>query len=993
MATKLQFYQAVSEQAAKDVTAHRGNWTGFLDSAAKLYKYTFPEQLLIHAQKPDAAACASLDTWNDSFNRWVKRGTKGIALIDDTGSYPRLKYVFDVSDTEPSLYNSRPVYLWEMRQEHKELVLEHLAGIYDDVGDTLADSFRNIAKQLAREYYEDNAREIRFRAEDSFLEDFDNFNFGVAFEDALTNSIAYTIMSRCGFDTGEYFEDEDFRYIFNFNTPDMVHALGTASAELSQQVLRDIENVIKKYERQHAAERSVTNEHSTDIQASRGLSSPGHQTERAAEGTDSAAGTVREDEESVPERPPDDNLQLNAAERNTVPAPSGNGGSGEREAGTGDEPADREERTARQGERPDGLDGGDEHVESTGGGNGAERTDLQIDEASPESAAETENQINANETPPRQGNEPEPGGVSASARHKYYSTQRPVSIGTYPRDSGEPAEIVNYDERIQVEGNTIRAWGYLIYDKPLTEAQIRDYELRAAPGNPDLIITEQPPQPLSQVGTRLMEAISTSSVTMDEVDSILRDGGNSENSVLRIAAHFSKGLTPEENAAFLRREYLMGRYDRREEEPGGKGFQFGSQQTAVWFDENGILIGRGKSALSASDRAHITWEQAAERVKALYDAGQYVSHDVLDEALYNESAERANDIIEIYKNLTRGISDIQYELKKGMDKEQKEALKDDWKDYCYLIRGLAELESAALEAINGENPTSQEELMHLYNETIRLSEPLPPEWNFPALHPEIDERMTELLRDRSENGGYNQVLNRLREDVAALLETPDAPIRFYRNPRRALNNLEKAGLPAHGFPVTDYQPLNFMRFITNDEVDHYLAQAGRYSEGKLRVLSHFLHDHTPQERVKFLKDQYGHGGGTWLDGWSNAEPGKGIKLQRAGCEDVNLNWNQATRRTDELIKSGRYATRQDLNNIPDYEALMLARYINNFYYNLPPEEYERPFSKELDFHYPHEDEWTALLDFLGDNERVDAVLAQMLKPRRPVCSDVALRWL
>ena len=123
MPSKLQYYQQVSEQAAKDVTAKGGNWTTFLDTAAKMYKYPFPDQLLIHHQRPDAIACAPIDTWNDTFNRWVKRGTKGIALIDDTGSYPKLKYVFDVNDTETPLYNTRPVFLWEMRQEHREPVL------------------------------------------------------------------------------------------------------------------------------------------------------------------------------------------------------------------------------------------------------------------------------------------------------------------------------------------------------------------------------------------------------------------------------------------------------------------------------------------------------------------------------------------------------------------------------------------------------------------------------------------------------------------------------------------------------------------------------------------------------------------------------------------------------------------------------------------------------------------------------------------------------
>jgi hypothetical protein len=367
MPSKLQLYQAVSEMAASDVTKKGSNWMDFLDTAARLYKYPFPDQLLIHAQRPDAIACAPIETWNDTFNRWVIRGRKGIALIDDSGSYPRLKHVFDVNDTEPSLYNSRPVNIWEMRLEHRELVLETLDKTYDGVGGTLADSFHSIAKQLAAEYYSDNAREIRYRAEESLLSEFDDFNLSVAFEDALTNSIAYTLMSRCGIDTADYFDDKDFRYIFDFDTPDMVYALGTAANELSAQVLRDVELAIKKHERLKAAERGAENELGTDIHAGRGISDSGHQTERTAERADGAAGQIREDEENLPERTPDDNLQHDAPERNPVPASEGDRGSGERTSGTGDGPADRENRAARQGIRPDGLDSGDEHAEIASG--------------------------------------------------------------------------------------------------------------------------------------------------------------------------------------------------------------------------------------------------------------------------------------------------------------------------------------------------------------------------------------------------------------------------------------------------------------------------------------------------------------------------------------------------------------------------------------------------------------------------------------------------
>ena len=388
MASKLQFYSAVSDQAASDVTAKRGNWLSFLDTAARLYKYPFPDQLLIHAQRPDTVACAPIETWNESFNRWVRRGAKGIALIDDSGSRPRLKYVFDIADTEPSMYNARPVYLWEMRPEHKAPVLEALAKTYNDVGGSVSDSFRSIAKQLAREYYGDNAREIRYRAENSFLEEFDDSNFANAFEDVLTDSITYMLLSRCGFEAADYFpHDDDFLSVLDFNTQDMVYALGTAASELSQQVLRDIESIIKKYERQRAAaaERGALNERTDNLHAEGGLSSPGHHPQRTdggLHGADAGAAAnreVREDAQSVSQRPPDDHIQQDAPQRDAVPAPAGDRRGGIPEDGAGDKRTDGAEPAARQGDRPDELDGGDERAEGDGGGNHTRGTDLQLE--------------------------------------------------------------------------------------------------------------------------------------------------------------------------------------------------------------------------------------------------------------------------------------------------------------------------------------------------------------------------------------------------------------------------------------------------------------------------------------------------------------------------------------------------------------------------------------------------------------------------------------
>ena len=884
MATKLQLYSELAARTVDGLTAKRGNWMRFLDTAANLYKYSFPDQLMIHAQRPDATACAEMEIWNKRMGLSVRPRAKGIALIDDSGTKPTLKYVFDVSDTEPSLFTPRakPLQLWALKQEHKALVLTELAKSYDDVGDSLADTFHNIAKQLAMEYYEDNAREIFYQSENSRLEpdtaydvdripleEIDDSELRTVFVGKLTDSVAYVLMSRCGMDASAYFSEDDFQHILDFNTPDMVYALGTAVSDLSEQVLRDIEIVIKKYERTHTTERNEQNyDRNSNVHTGRGLSPAEYPIVGAAEGIEGIIGPIRNDEEGISQGTQNDNIQQNVAGRNPVSASEGNGRIGEQSDGTANEHIDASDLTARQVERFDGVDSDDEHTQSTGGGNGGKRTDLQLDD-------------------------------------------------------------------------------------------------------------EPPSDTLSQIETSsIAELLSTSSITMDEVDSILRDGGNDSNSVLRITAHFVKNMTPEENADFLRREHLSGRWGH-EGEPGGKGYKFNNHSVCMWFDNDGISLAVGVTAKNNMHKVIIPWEAAAARISELMLTGQYISHDVLDEALYNESMERADDVEEVYRNISRSLSDIRYELNKVMNKEQKEATKDDWKDRRYLIRGLTELGDTIEKALNSENGITSDEVMRLYGETFNQGKEIPTEWAFNEMGNVTKERIAELLRDKSENGGYNTILRRFKEDIAALADEPDAPIRFWRNPHRALRNLEKAGLTPTDFPAVEIKNVDFTRFITGDEVDHYLAGGKGSAEGKLDMLSHFLNDHTPKERMDFVKKGYGHGGGTWIGGGSHgADPGKGITLKRPSCEDVKLNWNQATKRTEELIKSGRYATRAVLNQIPSYERIILARQINNFYYNMP-EEYKRAFGKNLDFYYPHEAEWQAISDLLDNPERIDAVLEQM----------------
>lgn len=292
MPSKVQLYAQMADRTAEQITGSYQKWTAFLTTAARLYKYPYNEQLMIFAQRPEATACAEYDLWNKQMRRYVRRGSKGIALVDTSSDQPKLRYVFDVSDTSGG-ENSRRPYLWEYRQEHREVVSAALEQRFDVSGENgLADQMERVAAQLVDEYWHDNRRDIVGIVDGSFLEDYDEFNIGAAFRNAAVVSTTYTLLSRCGMQPGDYFEHEDFLNVFDFNTPQTVAALGTAISQSSELVLRQIEVTIKNYEREKIAERSESHER-TDLHPQRGLSDSRSEPDRAAANPAGKYGRMR----------------------------------------------------------------------------------------------------------------------------------------------------------------------------------------------------------------------------------------------------------------------------------------------------------------------------------------------------------------------------------------------------------------------------------------------------------------------------------------------------------------------------------------------------------------------------------------------------------------------------------------------------------------------------------------------------------------------------
>lgn len=531
MPNKLQAYAEQAERTARQITGSHLAWTAFLTTAARLYKYPYNEQLMIYMQRPEATACAEYDFWNEKMGRYVRRGSTGIALIDATGYKPRLKYVFDVSDTGGK-ENARRVNLWELKDAHTDSVSAMLERNYGVSGKNgLAEQFESVASQLAAEYWRDHSRDILGIVADSYLEEYDDYNIEVAFKNAAAVSITYSLMSRCGMQPEDHFEHEDFFSIFDFNTPRTVAALGTAVSEINEQVLRQIEVTIRNYEREHSAERTAEHGEQPDLHEERRLPDPRPEDR----GAGAAPRQVRADAPEVPEGASPHSLEPDDSGGDPVPAPAGD------RAG-GAEPLRADDAEAGVGGRSDGsaesqrsheMGGLDEHLQGAGRGDHPQRADLRI-------------------------------------------TEHPARGGQLSFFPTEAEQITAIEE------------------------------------------AESAQTPFAF------------SVSQEQIDHVLRLGGNADNTRMVIAAAFQKQKSVEDIAALLQSTFH-----------GGNGFKTPEGELSVWYAVDGIHIAPGRSAEYVRSAQVIAWPDAAVRISQLMDSGAYASNVELAEAGQHERMQLA----------------------------------------------------------------------------------------------------------------------------------------------------------------------------------------------------------------------------------------------------------------------------------------------------------------------------------------------------------------
>ena len=739
MPSKVQLYAQLADRTAEQITGSYQKWTAFLTTAARLYKYPYNEQLMIFAQRPEATACAEYDLWNKQMRRYVRRGSKGIALVDTSSDQPKLRYVFDVSDTSGG-ENSRRPYLWEYRQAYREVVSAALEQHFNVSGENgLADQLERVAAQLVDEYWHDNRRDIVGIVDGSFLEGYDDFNIGAAFRNAAVVSTTYALLSRCGMQPGDYFEHEDFLNVFDFNTPQTVAALGTAISQSSELVLRQIEVTIKNYEREKIAERSESHER-TDLHPQRGLSDSRPEPDRAAA---SPAGQVRQDAEGLLEGASSGAVEQPAAVREAVPPSAGDRRGSEQPTGTDDAGAD--EVGGRDGsaesQRPDEVGRADEHAESAGRGNDPHGTGVQL------------NMFDA----------------PAGAQMSFF-----------------PSEAEQIQSIAEAESVTPSAFSMFI--------------------------------------------------SQDDIDHILRAGGNADAARMKIAAEFSKQKPLEDRAAFLKALYY-----------GGNGLITDNGRLSAWYGDDGIHIATGDTSRYLRSAQVIGWADAAERIEELLDGGAFATNLEVTEAPRYERLGIAVDVWNLYHDFS-----------------------DEAKSLGYLS------------CLGNIHSTSFPE------ETERLTDDL--------LNPAFRER---LLSE------YKVFMDAYRENRALL--------RFhYHKSQALLTRLEDLSLPRKEFRSDMEAIPETGRFITEDEIAASLANGSSFEGGKTRIYAFFQTSHTPKENADFLKKEYGIGGHTHAvsreSGSYEDHGSKGITLKKAGCADVQMNWNKVASRISELVRLNRYLT-------------------------------------------------------------------------------------
>ena len=852
--SKLQDIRELAQEHATLVSSSPRDWMGYMDTAARLYRYPFTDQLLIHAQHPQATACASLELWNEKMFRWVNRGARGIALLDENGHNTRLRYVFDISDTH-MVAGGRSPYLWQMQEHQQEEILTHLAEAYGleekDTG-TLSDALMAVAREMVADSLEEYLDGLKYAAEGTYLEDLDEVTIRSDFRQLATDNVYYMLCRRCGLEPMELLEEEDFMHITDYNRLSVLTFLGNAASQISESVLIDIGRTVHKISLEEArkeveisSERNYNNfntlmrenknqdvennkeenieneggtDYGTDISSQGGL--PVSEPDRRGGRSDDRE--IRDASEEIPEGTQEQPVSEPVPDRKAE-QPSGRNREGSTgEDGQPDGEIAEEPSGTGQGSRPDGLDS---TYERTDGNSGREHLD----------------------------------GIG-------------IQLVEDTREDG----LSKAEEEI--------ASALSLPEYPTANEQRRQIEERAA-------------------------ALYAGEIPIPEsvIDDILRTGGNRAGSQLRIIYNFMSEQAPEEYTEFVKREYRKG----------GKGFQIDGSEYSVWFDETGMQIVVGHTVTDQIlDKAFLSWEDVSGRIHQLLDQGEYAPQSVLDAARNNAVKEHAQALAYMKGDMAEGVAEIVFD---------------------------------------------EEDLPHLH-----------------SIYPEI----TDYLEEKLEDPQWLSELNERLDALAEAYEENHSIMRFHHyNPINISKQFQKFADEVIPYQARDgFAWKEHPMFITQDEIDAYLAGGGAYSQGRLRTYSFYLLHEDERSRTGFIKEQYGIGGSSHAlsgadDSHANYD-GKGLFLARGAYGNpytsILLSWNKVANRVAYLIKNDQFLQAEDYARMPEYEREQMANKVLRFYDRLP-EEMDRPFTEDFFWEKPRKE----MMAVLENPEQTEELLQNM----------------
>ena len=912
-------YKALTElyrETQRKVTAP-SEWQAFLAAACRNYRLTFDEQLLVYAQRPDATAVLEIERWNRQFGRWVNRGANGIAVFDGehTGK-PRLKYYFDISDTHEARF-PRPVPIWTVREEYAPDIIETLENSFGELEhkEDLGAALLSAAKNAVEDNMPDYLSELKSLTEGSFLEELDGLNLEVEYRRAVQNSIGYMLLGRCGLDPSEYFEDEDFRDVTDFNTPQTLNALGVAAGDISQMCLSAISRTVLALQRQPKKENrtfetqpqiqyAVTEQKTTQPERSFEYGRDHiHETGRlqpaepaAAPGGAGSPWEIRIASEAVPQGAPQDHLHEPVDQRETL-QPSG-GDPAERPAPDGGNRSADGEGPGRDGgtesQRPDEMGADDEQHPERGGGNSAGGADLQLKDEPEESAG--------GEQLPALLDEKQIMAVIANKDDdlKYKKQQIELFFSVHP-DEQERAEYLKsaYQDRFteiiadgqrlgyrpQEDGllmwegaylsrtkesvfswDLVAGWTARLIDKKEYFIQTDITRLPTQEGQQmSLFDFAAFQQPARTEGAAQPSVFPHPALPQQVIDEALCIGSNHKHSRLIICAYFKKDKP--DNARFLAEHYGEN----------GAGFYLNGKKYALWYNAEGIRIAEGESARRSS-AALIPWEQAAARIRELLDLGRYMPQSELDQVDRYEVNALADRLLLMFRDI-----------------------EDEDKRFFPSLRAV---------------------------------------YDKPGGFPEAAEEIAGLL---SREDGLQAILSEYEAFAAAYQENPAIlRFRFYRPLALQAQLADLQREPLHFTAAEGYDPQRRL-YISTDEIDNLLRGGKRSVDYRLAVYS-FYRNHTDRkEREDFLKHYHGeysgYGGG---NDDVTYQLSKGVSFSHgsiaAPYAKVELKWSAVEKHVSAMIAQGRFLSEDDRAAMPQYEKHQLARNIRTFFENVPQEQ-------------------------------------------------------